>query len=642
MKLKVLLLIWGSFSVFSVAAPAVEQVSDSTCLKEDEGNAQSDCVAPLFNKRSWSQERSSRRLKMQVYKLKNRKGFEAMTTGSNGYGQVPEVLFRVFPNLFPEIWGSPEDNFLTPGLNINPVAKKKFIPLGMATAPEEVVLANSQKKNMNMVGFNCLACHATQVRVENKLRYIYAGANPRIDNLFFMMAKTFSHEKFNLAEFRNALSQIPAKEIGDRSNQIDEDSYNFFMKDDAGAQELIAKYKASGQSIIGAFHTYLKPSIYNSLNAPQPLAQKRGSHDALLATYTAFIGAASQAASAQAPAKAAELKAEIEKNMAADPTYLQAELEQEKVATNNPNLTMEQFIPTYITKKVTEFVKGEFVKSLQVTLPKSAAEVDPPSMWMQKGRGKVSHWDGGLPEVFHRNIGAASASFNKPTNMKTVELVTDFLQEFPPEPYPFEVDIVKASRGRRHFQNYCLKCHETKVQIHDINDVKTDAERFKHMNPYSRDFLGKLLINLCSPANAYNGYVSDRCYKDAQNKVPFAPQDLVIGTKGYQSDDLSGLWARAPYLHNGSVPTLYQLLVPSERATTFYRGSFLYDEKQVGFNWKDSRGDYASRPVVGTVLYNTSLQGNGNVGHDDLQHLGLDWKKNPLKLKELLEYLKTL
>ena len=51
-------------------------------------------------------------------------------------------------------------------------------------------------------------------------------------------------------------------------------------------------------------------------------------------------------------------------------------------------------------------------------------------------------------------------------------------------------------------------------------------------------------------------------------------------TNGYANMPLDGLWLRAPYLHNGSVPTLRALLFPEERPAVFYRGYDVYDWTQ--------------------------------------------------------------
>jgi hypothetical protein len=102
----------------------------------------------------------------------------------------------------------------------------------------------------------------------------------------------------------------------------------------------------------------------------------------------------------------------------------------------------------------------------------------------------------------------------------------------------------------------------------------------------------------------------------------------------YASQPLDGIWARAPFLHNGSVPTLYHLLVPSERPRTFRRGNLHYDKNNVGFEWRKG----------GMTTYNTKLPGLSNVGHSDRKVFfgGIDFKKDAAKRKALMEYLKTL
>jgi hypothetical protein len=102
-------------------------------------------------------------------------------------------------------------------------------------------------------------------------------------------------------------------------------------------------------------------------------------------------------------------------------------------------------------------------------------------------------------------------------------------------------------------------------------------------------------------------------------------------TDGYAAMPLDGIWLRAPYLHNGSVPTLRALLEPSEqRPAVFWRGYDVYDYANAGFV---SSGADAEK--VG-FRFDTAAKGNGRAGH--LYGTGL-----PPKDKEnLLEYLKTL
>lgn len=78
----------------------------------------------------------------------------------------------------------------------------------------------------------------------------------------------------------------------------------------------------------------------------------------------------------------------------------------------------------------------------------------------------------------------------------------------------------------------------------------------------------------------------------------------------YKSRPLDGIWATAPYLHNGSVPNLFELLLPPEkRSTSFPVGTRLFDPKLVGYS--------TDRNAPGNgFVFDTSLAGNSNAGHD--------------------------
>jgi hypothetical protein len=96
----------------------------------------------------------------------------------------------------------------------------------------------------------------------------------------------------------------------------------------------------------------------------------------------------------------------------------------------------------------------------------------------------------------------------------------------------------------------------------------------------------------------------------------------------YKAKPLAGVWATAPYLHNGSVPNLYQLLLPpGRRQRTFYVGSRTFDPKRVGL---------LTRKSPGAFLFDTGLPGNSNAGHT----YGTDLTDE--QRWDLLEYLKTL
>ena len=97
----------------------------------------------------------------------------------------------------------------------------------------------------------------------------------------------------------------------------------------------------------------------------------------------------------------------------------------------------------------------------------------------------------------------------------------------------------------------------------------------------------------------------------------------------YRARPLNGIWATAPFLHNGSVPDLVELLKPpAERPAKFYVGNWEFNPARLGFNW--------SSELPGTSELDTSITGNSNAGHDYGTHLS-----DPDRLA-LIEYLKTL
>ncbi|MGE3757987.1 MAG: hypothetical protein AB7H97_09530, partial [Pseudobdellovibrionaceae bacterium] len=147
----------------------------------------------LANTQEWRKERDQRQVEIATYYRTHPEGAEALLTEANGGGQVPMVMFRLFTELFPEIWGKPQDGYAVAGLGQNVLRPKSVLPLGMAYAPSEEKLNSflQEPAKFNKVGFNCLACHAGQVQVSTmKVLPLIGAPNTRINNPLFLMAKT--------------------------------------------------------------------------------------------------------------------------------------------------------------------------------------------------------------------------------------------------------------------------------------------------------------------------------------------------------------------------------------------------------------------------------------------------------------------
>ena len=140
-------------------------------------------------------------------------------------------------------------------------------------------------------------------------------------------------------------------------------------------------------------------------------------------------------------------------------------------------------------------------------------------------------------------------------------------------------------------------------------------------------------------------FVENRAYRDAGITPAERPQmdgfGLPIGVRelrAYKARPLAGVWATAPFLHNGSVPSIYQLLSPQdERATTFYKGTFEYDPKHLG---------YRTEAFTNGFLFDTRITGNHNSGHEfrsgKLGNGVIGRLLQPQERWALMEYLKVL
>ena len=121
--------------------------------------------------------------------------------------------------------------------------------------------------------------------------------------------------------------------------------------------------------------------------------------------------------------------------------------------------------------------------------------------------------------------------------------------------------------------------------------------------------------------------------KIAQLKRCLADDSPILG---YKFRPLTGIWATAPYLHNGSVPTLYDVLLPpSDRPTSFYVGTREFDPVKVGFKTEQS----AENGFLFRVFDDQGkpIQGNLNTGHD-YNNAGL----SAADREALVEYMKGL
>jgi len=266
------------------------------------------------------------------------------------------------------------------------------------------------------------------------------------------------------------------------------------------------------------------------------------------------------------------------------------------------------------------------------------------SVWKQDERN-FAQWDGNLKNKLTRNLGAEVGIAGDPraVNFSNAVATTAFVDKLPAPSYPFKVDLRKAGEGRAVYEQACASCHESE-KFMPVADIGTEPGRATGLTKDTRVFLIAALKAACQDKS-----MPDCNIPDDEVVVP------RVDNPGYLSLPLTGIWARAPYLHNGSVPTLYHLLVADERPIEFQLNDLSYDEKWVGFQWQikgyenddpsqDNPGQNKGAMSSHVVRYDTRIPGYGNGGHADIKVFngGIDFRKDRHKLDALLEYLKTL
>ena len=187
--------------------------------------------------------------------------------------------------------------------------------------------------------------------------------------------------------------------------------------------------------------------------------------------------------------------------------------------------------------------------------------------------GYSFHWDGlntSLQEVVISSaIGDGTPpewvdqDWKKSTAQSSLKRVMHYISYVQPPKFPFPVDAALAARGKQIYTQQCAECHASggarTGRVESIEDpmLQTDRHRIDMWTQNS--------------ATAYNNYGAGHFWKLSH----------FVKRNGYVNVPLEGLWLRGPYLHNGSVPTLADLLEePAQRPKLFFRGYDLLDPRE--------------------------------------------------------------
>jgi len=268
--------------------------------------------------------------------------------------------------------------------------------------------------------------------------------------------------------------------------------------------------------------------------------------------------------------------------------------------------------------------------------------------------------------------------------VRDLHAIEETLQQLKPPTWPEDlfgaIDKPLAARGRALFAENCAGCHVPRqsqegkrwvqhlhmlpvevigtdpnaannIASHrfDLSALQWDVKELEKMDvklhPETKEPLDLSQLSVAKGLAYVTAFVENRAYRDAQITPEEKPRmdgfGLPIGVRekvAYKARPLAGVWATAPFLHNGSVPSLYQLLSPQdERATTFYKGTLEYDPHHLG---------YRTEPFTNGFLFDTRISGNHNSGHEfraGARGNGVIGRLlQPEERWALLEYLKVL
>ncbi len=590
------------------------------CALANDGEAES--VSDL-EESAWTARRDERSEAIEAYLAEDRSNFDAFSNqplGASGNELMPFVLFRVLPDVVRALAES-QGTLATDMEDLPSLVREGWLAdVGLRDGGGSTPVAltwtrpAAESNEPSLVARTCAGCHTGRVRLDDGSIRLLHGApstEARIHDYNHRVSRVVAKISQHLVQIAEATPERPAqfapKEelkalVVDLIERRHRESPTFFFRNEAGydasveARE-IAKVEAGLDTILPVLRAVNEKAMqnrqkveggpYHAPNSPDFNSAPGGSFDT---TSTAL-----------APVVSAE------------------------------------------------------------HLPKAPTRVDLPAVWNQKTR-VLGEWDGRMRSATIRNLSAALANVGNPAKIDfgAVARVTDFVRDLPSSPYPFDdVPAALEARGQALYQQNCANCH-TEDQRTLAGEPRvwgatwgegpsvvagTDQNRADGVDEVGfRTFTGVLKLTAgCTNPNGPPEATTSLCAS--------ADRWLVLRTtpetRGYIAAPLDGVWARAPYLHNGSVPTLRHLLTTGPRPTTFLRGSIAYDKKNAGWEWDPRRADLLRRAGDTITTFDTTRNGNGNHGHSgdvvvDGHAMRMTWNAEDPAIDALIAYLKTL
>lgn len=258
--------------------------------------------------------------------------------------------------------------------------------------------------------------------------------------------------------------------------------------------------------------------------------------------------------------------------------------------------------------------------------PAIVAPVDVPPWWRMAKKSAMFYSASGRGD--HARIMMAASLLCSDTVAEAAEIdaafvdVRAWISSLEAPKWPHAIDAALAERGKPIFESTCATCHGTygedasyPNQLVPLEDVGTDPVLASGASQFSA---------------RYVQWFNDSFWGETSRMEMF---------EGYIAPPLDGIWATAPYFHNGSVPTIAAVLDPAQRPQFWTRtfDSTDYDKAALGWKFTVTTGqDAEPSSSKRKRIYDTTKPGYGNAGHRFAEEL------TPDERTALLEYLKTL
>jgi len=256
-----------------------------------------------------------------------------------------------------------------------------------------------------------------------------------------------------------------------------------------------------------------------------------------------------------------------------------------------------------------------------LNIPEEVIPTDVPAWWLLKKKNAMFYNGFGRGDFSRFLMASNLLTVNDTAESREVDShfndVLAYIYSLKPPPFPRPVNKQLAREGGILYVKNCSKCHGNYGSKQDFPNllipesvIKTDSFLFKS-NYQSPQFIE---------------WFNNSWFAQGDHPARLEPFN------GYIAPPLDGIWITAPYLHNGSVPTLEGVLNSRARPKYWSRDfdNLQYDYDKAG--WKFEVHDAPG----GTTVYNTDLPGYGNYGHD------FGDKLTGKERKAIIEYLKTL